>query len=676
MPRPKRTKVASTVAPARVASKPSSRKPAVQSEAQDSNEVNSRRTRATKMSHAGASNSESDSTPEDQNMIRRGTATSQSRERPGQHTSDGVQAEVHSDEAVTTVKTSRTSRSRTFNVSTSERQASEHSTDSTNPRPALPTVTGMATKTTRASRSKFQSLGLPADAEDVSEQHPGALFHERATQLLSSPKSSRRDQMATTVNARTSRPSRSKTFQVLGSVVDREDDAGEATAPVIPSTNPVIRPSSRAAGHTPRAQTPPAAASTDDEDLYGLSPSGEISRAKIEQSKRESLAQPQSALKAVGTPAIETSVLALTKFKRRARQPSMISLVQQSTDLGDLDEFELDDFDDFDPENESTPLNLTKSKDTASSPAVSDSLQQSATRTSSSKKRKSSDQHHQSPDSLPKIRRLSPSTNKAGSHSVRRTRSSNTGTSELSSLSEPNGSSFIAVEGSEPMSSTMAPPLSSPAASSPEPSPTKGGQLRRTTTTSSQTQRRRLTKIPTQKLQSLMPRTRHRLQRTADTFEISSEAESDSAIHSEPDERSHPSNTRTNPAGPSKMKKSNVNHPAAPAKLKAKPRRPIAAVQTSSTPIPTSSRKPQLPRSSKSGRRTYGRSNDDDKENEESYNPVEDTTDDIEDTTVRASVDPVWAMKRTKLQAKFAEVDAWEMEFENVDMSQASSPWR
>jgi hypothetical protein len=185
-----------------------------------------------------------------------------------------------------------------------------------------------------------------------------------------------------------------------------------------------------------------------------------------------------------------------------------------------------------------------------------------------------------------------------------------------------------------------------------------------------------MTKIPTEKLQSLMPRTRRRTQRRAETFDISSKAENDSEIHSEPDERSYTSNPRKNPAGTSKMKQSTANRPAVPANLKAKSKKTAAAVSTSSTPIPTSTRKTQLPQTSRSGRRTYGRSNDDDKENEESYNPVEDTADDLDDTTVRASVDPVWAMKRTKLQAKFAEVDAWEMEFESVDMSQASSPWR
>lgn len=62
--------------------------------------------------------------------------------------------------------------------------------------------------------------------------------------------------------------------------------------------------------------------------------------------------RPPSAIKVGATPAHERSILALTNFKRRARQPSLLRMVHQTTDvedndldsLGDLDDsFDLDD---------------------------------------------------------------------------------------------------------------------------------------------------------------------------------------------------------------------------------------------------------------------------------------------------------------------------------------------
>ncbi|KAH7064155.1 hypothetical protein BKA63DRAFT_427930 [Paraphoma chrysanthemicola] len=73
--------------------------------------------------------------------------------------------------------------------------------------------------------------------------------------------------------------------------------------------------------------------------------------------------RPPSAIKVGATPAHENSILALTNFKRRARQPSLLRMVQQTTDLEDNDQSGLDDTDDFDfddflPQAESTPLNV------------------------------------------------------------------------------------------------------------------------------------------------------------------------------------------------------------------------------------------------------------------------------------------------------------------------------
>ncbi|KAF1960809.1 hypothetical protein CC80DRAFT_465134 [Byssothecium circinans] len=65
--------------------------------------------------------------------------------------------------------------------------------------------------------------------------------------------------------------------------------------------------------------------------------------------------RPPSAIKVGATPAHETSILALTNFKRRPRQHSLLRMVQQTTDVEDNDADDFD-FDDFLPEAESTPL--------------------------------------------------------------------------------------------------------------------------------------------------------------------------------------------------------------------------------------------------------------------------------------------------------------------------------
>ncbi len=133
-----------------------------------------------------------------------------------------------------------------------------------------------------------------------------------------------------------------------------------------------------------RENTPPIY--DPDDDLYGLSPAGEISLAKIEatrKSRREASTTqkqvttvPPSALRVRSTPAAEASYLALANFKRRPRQPSIIRLVQQASEIGD----DLD-FDDLEPEDESTPLNLNKSR-------AQESDRNASPQTSSSRKRK------------------------------------------------------------------------------------------------------------------------------------------------------------------------------------------------------------------------------------------------------------------------------------------------
>jgi hypothetical protein len=107
-----------------------------------------------------------------------------------------------------------------------------------------------------------------------------------------------------------------------------------------------------------------------DSDLYGLSPGGEVSRSRIEAnaaaksgSQRTSLSRPPSALRGRGTPGIDSSVLALNNFKRRARKPSIIRInTAQNSEVEDnTEDFSLPlGSDDFAPVDESTPLNVKK----------------------------------------------------------------------------------------------------------------------------------------------------------------------------------------------------------------------------------------------------------------------------------------------------------------------------
>lgn len=116
---------------------------------------------------------------------------------------------------------------------------------------------------------------------------------------------------------------------------------------------------------------------------YSISPSPPPP-GKLSSVKRSSLAHS-------GTPAVESSILALKNFKRRPRQPSMLQMVQQRTASArpsavytiaiedpSVFDFEVDDVDhddeeedEFAPDAEGTPLRASKAKRRASGSAKS-----------------------------------------------------------------------------------------------------------------------------------------------------------------------------------------------------------------------------------------------------------------------------------------------------------------
>lgn len=181
---------------------------------------------------------------------------------------------------------------------------------------------------------------------------------------------------------------------------------------------------------TPAATTRKSAASIVERSEFSLSPSppppGKLQSASAQ--KRTSMAPPGSAMRVQGTPAVETSILALKNFKRRPRQGSMLAMVQQRTasarpslantrvqEAENLSVFDLDDAsddaEDFEPEAEGTPLQLSKAKKPVSAKRKSTAKGRVATPASAAnaKKRKSDglDSSHSALDALRSKKRKS-----------------------------------------------------------------------------------------------------------------------------------------------------------------------------------------------------------------------------------------------------------------------------
>ncbi|KAH7348652.1 hypothetical protein BKA65DRAFT_501041 [Rhexocercosporidium sp. MPI-PUGE-AT-0058] len=158
-----------------------------------------------------------------------------------------------------------------------------------------------------------------------------------------------------------------------------------------------------------------------------------------------------------GTPAHVGSAMKIGTFKRREREPSILRTAQKTRqeEAFDYD----DDEDDFNPEDESTPLNLSKTRNMTSSSGGPSS--------SNSRKRKlSAVQVPRSSPSLPSPRAMEaddtiPATNPLGDEP------------EADEEAEPSPRLVPSIEARsdtpEPLSETMAPPQSSsPLPSSPE----------------------------------------------------------------------------------------------------------------------------------------------------------------------------------------------------------------
>jgi hypothetical protein len=327
-------------------------------------------------------------------------------------------------------------------------------------------------------------------------------------------------------------------------------------------------------------------------------------------------------------------------------------MVQQTTDVEDNDQSSLDDtdnfdFDDFLPQAESTPLKVRKSA--PEDETRNDSGTQISSSGSRGVKRKLSP--------VVQVPRSSPPYDPPSGADVESARSSSPSLPEI----VPSREELIeqTQDDQEPLSETNAPPMSSsPVHEIPKPAQSpdqirtrqRGRQSKKApkyeysdaeeTQTPAQAKRTTTAKakpsISTAQLKGLLPRRRNRNLRDRDEFDLeSSEA---TPIDSDQDELQMP-----NPR----------SRPRAPAGKLASPK---ASKKTGR------GRKAATARVSK----TYSRRISSDKENE--------AGNDAEEPTVASIIEH--SDKLAAIKKKFEEVDAFELEFETVDATTSSSPFR
>lgn len=504
------------------------------------------------------------------------------------------------------------------------------------------------------------------------------------------------------------------------------------TARTVARTTHVLSPARRSVRRAPADSSPRQAAAearaprtpererdTDTPDLYGLSPRGEISQANLQAQLKagrgDTQRKPQSALKAQGTPAVESSILALQNFRRRPRQPSILRMIQQNDD-GKDDE----DLDDFNPDDESTPFNVKKRKSEDAEGSRSDVATPEAAGTLSAKKPKPSSPDVQVPRSSPPLANAPISVHDS---------SDSDSSSDLSSLPEQDEATQEdhdhggADTAHEAWSDTMAPPKSSsslvdgedshavksvekpskPLANrrgrsakahqpnSDEPSDADETTPTRPIKSTAPSKQSKPPSLSTAALQSLLPQRRRRAKPAQrDEFDITSSDTDALTGDSDADELQLPPARRGTAAARRGAARTPVKAPAKPgvaATTSGKKGRTAAAGRKTVSPI--SARKTKTTPAS-GGARTYARRGAlSDKENgvvgvssgesESEATETEDGADAKGRERAAKGKERDEGFKSAELKKaaeKFAEVDEWEMEFESVDAAGMSSPWR
>ncbi|KAE8412047.1 hypothetical protein BDV36DRAFT_288212 [Aspergillus pseudocaelatus] len=364
-----------------------------------------------------------------------------------------------------------------------------------------------------------------------------------------------------------------------------------------------------------------------------------------------------------GTPAFESSIL--SNFRRRPRQASILQMMQAEDGSSDLDD---DDFlGGLSPEDESTPLNLPRGKSLLIRQAVSPSPSQPSLPSSvESRKRKRSIEEcqvHQSPPAV--------------AENTRRGESPHTRNEDSLKLTQP-------LRSLDAFSQTMAPPLSSspmsspvlPASTSDSARPlnfTKGTKVHPDVSNEATT-------IPTATLQDrLLPRRRQRYRERRNVvglkFPGGSSEDDASAAEQDYDESNHSHRRRR--AAKSKLKpysesRRGVEQRAGIVVNKGNGLKNPAGITKALNPAPENHHETRL----------FTRPHAQKVTGEESQltdisSPLSPPLDSdaLESVSLSESPPPVdFLSEELRLQAKkFAEVDEWEMEFEDVPGSQGSA---
>lgn len=369
--------------------------------------------------------------------------------------------------------------------------------------------------------------------------------------------------------------------------------------------------------------------------------------------------RPPSAVKVGATPAHETSILALTNFKRRARQPSLLRMVQQTTDVEDNDESGLSntdnfDFDDFLPQDESTPLN--KQRTTAEKERANDSGAHLSSSGSRGRKRKLTP--------VVQVPRSSPPFDPPSGADVESLRSPSPSLPDVL----PSREEVIeqTQDDSEILSQTLAPPKSSspvlevaqPIASPQQTRTRRRGRAGKPTTynedsdaeeTETPAKQKRNAKVKAQQfistaqLKGLLPRRRNRI-RAHDEYDLTS-SEDVTQFDSDQDELQMPARRARQRPGVGK-----TTSPKASKKT-------VRGKKAAAAPAKTTSK----------ASRTYSRRISSDKENSAA-------AEDGDEAPERSAVEI--SDKLAAIRKKFAEIDDFELEFGTVDTLTSSSPYR
>ncbi|KAF2995089.1 hypothetical protein E8E13_003323 [Curvularia kusanoi] len=535
------------------------------------------------------------------------------------------------------------------------------------PRPARAKIQSKAT-TTRVTKPITRKQAVPATTKSTTKQTRKATaalqsFSDDSDGLVTNTRSTRGKRGAPAQQS--SDAVKEADLEMTGALPTEEPTSAAVSKPRTPARKAstetrATRGSARLSAAKPSpaiaqktTDTPAQSASHDPLEEGDTSGFGDFTFSSLNSESPAHGTRPPSAVKVGATPAHETSILALTNFKRRARQPSLLRMVQQTTDVEDNDESGLSitdnlDFDDFVPQDESTPLN--KQRTTNEKEGANDSGAHLSSSGSRGRKRKLTP--------VVQVPRSSPPYDPPSGADVESLRSPSPSLPDV----VPSREDVVeqTQEDSEELSSTLAPPMSSSPVQEvqqPKPSPKqtrgrRGGRAGKQMTynedsaedTETPVKQKRTAKakaqqsISTAQLKSLLPRRRNRI-RERDEYDLTS-SEDVTQFDSDQDELQMPARRARQRPGAGKIASPAAKKTARGKKATAPTKAPAKAT------------------------RTYGRRISSDKENDES----------ADEAPERSAVEV--SDKLAAIRKKFEEIDEFELEFATVDTVTSSSPYR